>query len=62
MTSWQIVLDWLPWLGFVGLMLGMVAWQRAGLGRYRDEHIAEMRRQNEQLERIARVLEQRPPN
>ena len=65
-SYWRYVLDWLPILIFIGLLVyfmrRLVKPQHAEIKQYRIEHIGELRRQNELLERIARALEQRPPD
>ena len=60
----RYVFDWVPFLIFVGLLiffLRRMQPQANEARQYRVEHMTEMRRQNELLERIARALEQRPP-
>ncbi len=64
----RIILDWVPFLVFVALMFyfvrqmrgpkGQIPYQEAQRNYIRD-HLAETRRMNENLERIAKALEQR---
>jgi len=61
---WQYLFDWMPLLIFIGLLLFFMRRlkpQQSEAKQYRVEHMTELRRQNELLDRIARALEQRPP-
>lgn len=59
------VTDWLPFLIFIGLMIYFIRKAKVAqvdtqrlLSEYRESHIAEMRKANAILERIAAALEQ----
>ena len=64
MALWQIAFDWFPWLLFVVVVFFMMRFNlkvQSELRRFRAEQLTELRRHSEQLERIARALDQRPP-
>lgn len=64
----RIALDWVPFLIFIALLFyfvrqvrgpkGQIPYQEAQRNYIRD-HLAETRRMNDNLERIAKALEQR---
>jgi len=61
---WRYVFDWVPFFVFIGFLiffLRRLKSQTNEARQYRIEHMAEMRRHTDLLERIARALEQRPP-
>ena len=63
----RLALDWLPFLIFLSLLVyffrqmrgpkGQIPYQQAHR-QYMQDHLAEVRRTNENLERIAKALEQ----
>ena len=58
----RILLDWVPFLIFVGLLLYFVRKMGTSAGdmkRYREDCLAEQRKLTAATERIAAVLEQR---
>ena len=63
MPTYKFVLDCVPFLIFVGMlvffMTKMMKPQQRTLDQYRIEHIAELRRLNGSLERIADALQTR---
>jgi len=62
MPTYKFVLDWVPFLIFVGMLIFVmtkVKPQQRTLDLYRIEHIAELRRLNGSLERIADALQTR---
>ena len=65
-TTWKLVLDWVPFLIFIGLLVFFMA--RTGFGRkqsdymafmqkYCADHLEETRRIGDSLQRIAAALE-----
>lgn len=64
MALWQIAFDWIPWLTFLVIAIIAIRFNftvRSELRQFRSDQMLELRRHSEQLERIARALEQRPP-
>lgn len=64
MALWQIAFDWIPWLTFLVIAIFAIRFNftvRSELRQFRSDQMLELRRHSEQLERIARALEQRPP-
>lgn len=67
-TFIRLLLDWLPFMFFIGMMLYFL---RKTMPRqknhmdanqkYMNEHLAEIRRMNETLERVATALEKKSP-
>jgi hypothetical protein len=66
MPTYKFMLDWVPILIFLGLLIffmtRLMKPQYRTLDQYRIEHIAELRRLNASLERIADVLQTRGEN
>jgi len=63
MPTYKVLIEWVPFLIFIGMLLffmrKMMKPQQRTLDQYRIEHIAELRRLNGSLERIADALQTR---
>ena len=62
MPTYKFVLDWVPFLIFVGMLIFVMTKmkpQQRTLDQYRIEHVTELRRLNSSLERIADALQTR---